>query len=176
MKINVLLFLLVSIIYGSNNLYDIHFTALGGGDMNMSSFRGKKVVVMTFNGAHPYLGLISYLDSLQKKVPGICVIAVPGMEFDSTVNETSLISLRDSLHLSIIIARPAYLKKAAGGNQHPLLKWLTDVTQNTHFGRDVEEDSQLFIISEKGTLYGLLLGRQTSVSIINDVIQRKVSE
>lgn len=176
MKIKALVFVLVSIVYGPNSLYDIHFTSLGGTDINMSSFSGKKVVVIAFNGAHPYLGLLRYLDSLQTKATNISVIGIPAMEFDSTTNERSLIGLRDSMHLSIILSPPAYLKKAAGINQHPLAKWLTNTTQNKHFGRDVEEDSQLFIINETGVLYGLLLGRQTPISIISEVIQRKVKE
>jgi glutathione peroxidase-family protein len=52
-----------------------------------------------------------------------------------------------------------------GENQHPLFKWLTHLNKNTHFDRDVEETGQLFIISKKGTLYGIL-GRQVSTALV----------
>ena len=82
------------------------------------------------------------------------MIAVPTDEFSVDVN---LDTLRDITTSSdIVVAKPLKIKKSNAELQHPLFGWLTNVTKNSHFDIDVEREGQLFIISERGTLYSVL--------------------
>jgi len=48
-------------------------------------------------------------------------------------------------------------KNRGVSNEHPLLKWLSNKSQNTHFGFAFSESGQALFINTKGQLYGNVL-------------------
>jgi hypothetical protein len=156
--------------------FNLSFTRLDGTPVATSTFSGKKTIIFAFNGTNPDVGMLQYLDSvLQANADSLAVLAVPGLEFDSTASSLALGRLRDSLGLHLIIAGPALIEKRSGTRQIPLFQWLTTMTSNGHFNRDVEEEGQLFVISGRGTLYSVI-NAGLYRSVLSRVVHSNVRE
>jgi glutathione peroxidase-family protein len=159
MKFLFLLLLIASVNNFGGNFYSFSFTRLDGTAMSTSSYQGKKVIVYVFNGGHPNRATLLAMDSIQRaNVDSVVVLAFPALDFDSSANSASLKVLSDSLGLSMVMAQPCRVKRAAAGVQQPLFRWLTTMSANTRFGRDVEDDGMLFVVSKQGSLYGVING------------------
>jgi glutathione peroxidase-family protein len=138
--------------------YGFSYTALNGSTVSTSAYGGKRVIVFAFAGGHPDTSMLLYMDSVYvQHQDSIAVIAFPALDLDSTVTTGGLTNLWASMHLHMNVAQPVAVQKGSGTNQIPLFQWLTTMDQNTHFGRDVEGDGQLFVISKKGSLYGVII-------------------
>jgi glutathione peroxidase-family protein len=159
MKFFILIVLLASVNTLGGNFYSLSFTRLDGTTIPTTKFQGKKVIIYVFNGGHPNRGTLLAMDSIQRaNVDSVVVLAFPALDFDSSAKSASLKVLSDSLGLSMVMAQPCRVKRAAAGAQQPLFRWLTTASANTRFGRDVEDDGMLFVISKQGSLYGVING------------------
>ena len=140
-----------------DSFYNLTFTGIGSVPISCLGFQGKRVVVVAFNGAQPDWGMLRSLDSLQKQQPAsLAVLAFPAMDLDSGFSAANLAHVHDSLGLTLSLGLPGYVKKSAAVSQLPVFQWLTNMSRNTHFNRDVEADGQMFVISPKGTLYSVI--------------------
>ena len=158
-----------------SSIYDIQVTELGGNNINLSSYSGKKLVIGFFDGSAPDIDWLQYMDSLQSLDTSIKIIVMPANDFNVASNDSALVSLRDSLSLGILMLKPAYVKKSSGNNQHPLCKWLSDVNENTHFDKDIESAGQLFIVNRTGNLYSVL-GNDVSFEILIEILNQKANQ
>ena len=159
MKFIILLLLIASANTPASNFYSFSFTRLDGRTISTSSYQGKKVIVFVFKGGNPNRATLLAMDSIQRaNVDSVVVLAFPALDFDSSANSASLKVLSKSLGLSMVMAQPCRVKRSAAGAQQPLFRWLTTASANTHFGRDVEDDGMLFVISKQGSLYGVING------------------
>lgn len=132
----------------------------------MSSFSGKKILIVPFKTKE----FLERIDAIQKANTDILqVIAVPAIDFGDTVNAKSIST---GGRLSLILTQPMVVKKGSEA-QHPLFKWLTNVSANTHFDTDVKEEGQMFFVSSKGTLYAVL-NKRAPASLIRDLINRNI--
>ena len=159
MKLIFSLFLILSLskVVGQG-FYGFSYTALNGSTTSTSAFAGKRVIIFAFAGGHPDTSMLRYMDSVYiQRQDSIAVIAFPALDLDSTVTTSGLTNLWASMHLHMNVAQPVAVQKSSGTNQIPLFQWLTTMDQNTHFGRDVESDGQLFVISKKGSLYAVII-------------------
>ena len=150
MAITLLLFAMQS------SIYDVQFQKLNGGNVSMSQFSNKKIIVIAFNAANPNGARLHYLDSLQIADTSLQVIGVPATDFSGQGNNGSLNSLSNSLSPKFVMSKQALVKKESGVNQQSLFKWLTQVNENGHFDTDAISADQLFIISKTGSLYSVL--------------------
>jgi len=141
-----------------SSLYEISFKNFNGNSVNMSSFKGQRIVIIVFDSKRPDTTYLALIDSLARSdSASTAVIAVPATDLNNDSTDVS-IQPGSSLALmprNLIISQAVQVKKSAGESQHPLFKWLTHVEQNEHFDRDVEQDGQLFMINEQGVLYGV---------------------
>ena len=137
-----------------NSFYDFEFEDINGTIINTSVYPGERVVVAVISSNEAGRKLVNYFDSIQKAGIAVQVIAIPTDEFNVDVNLDTLGGFTTNSH--IVVAKPLKIKKSNAELQHPLFAWLTNVTKNNHFDMDVEREGQLFIISEKGTLYSVL--------------------
>lgn len=154
------------------SIYDLSFTRLDGTTVNMGDFRGKKLIVFAFNSRKPDKGLLQRLDSVQRRISdSVVLIAIPALDLDSTSDLPSLTHLKDSLGLVLNIGQPTYVRKASGASQMPLFQWLTSVSQNTHFDRDVEEEGMLFFVNTKGELYSII-NNGLSQALLPEILQK----
>jgi glutathione peroxidase-family protein len=154
----------------SPGLYDISIELIDGKTIQMDSYKDSKIVILTFNPAKPDENQFTYLDSLQKNNKSLRVLAIPSLNMGSTVSISSLQEFKKKLKLEMDMAKPANTAKSTATGQHKLYKWLTNVTENSHFNNDALETGQLFIVSEKGTLYAVL-SAQVPREVLLDVIK-----
>lgn len=158
-----------------SSIYSITFKSLDNLQLDMAAYQGKKILIAEFNGADPDLGLLTYLDSLERSDNLLQVIAIPALDFGNAIDEQALKNLQFSSRLSIVLAKPGYVKKNKSVNQHPLLKWLTTAEENTCFDYDAATENQLFLVSKKGTLYGIV-NKGTSRETMDFVITKPYDE
>ena len=159
------------------SLYQLSFAGLDKDQINMSDYKGKKIIVVECDAAKPDKQELLFLDSLYKsRKSNLVVIAIPVEDFGQTPQEKELKKLwRDTLKLSFPVAKISKAKKANGAAQHKLLNWLTNKNQNNHFEEDVDADGQAFVISESGSVYSCLKDKKyvTNTQIINLILEQK---
>ena len=139
-----------------SSIYDIEFKKIEGGNVSMSEFRDKKIIVVLFNAANPDAARLRYLDSLQLADESLQVIGIPATDFAGEGKQEDLKAFNSSLSAKFVMARQASVKKETGIRQQPLLGWLTQVKENGHFDTNATDVGQLFIISNTGILYSVL--------------------
>ncbi|MBZ5858562.1 hypothetical protein [Flavihumibacter profundi] len=138
-------------------VYDITIQGTNGNSINISSFKGKKILVASISPSNLKNGQLNFLDSLQLSHPDVYIIAIPASDFEASNSTSDLVdSIKRVGIYHFIITNGGYVKKDKGINQYQLMKWLTNDTDNTHFNSDVNTDDQLYFISESGILYAVL--------------------
>lgn len=157
----------------TSSLYDIQIDSIDGHQIDLGLYRGKKIIISQFDGTAPDNNQLYFLDSLQKAIINIVVIAVPVKDFTGSKTPHELIRLRDSLNLHFLVTMPSFVKKISNTNQMPLFTFLTNSNLNGHFDVEVKDLNQLYFISGKGTLYSILK-RETPRNIINAVLNQQV--
>lgn len=153
-------------------LYDISIELIDGTTIIMDRYKENKIIILTFNPAKPNEKQFSFLDSLQKNNKTLKVLAIPSLNMGSTVPISSLQAFKQKLNLDMAIAKPVNASKSSESNQHKLYKWLTNVTENSHFDYDANVEGQIFIVSEKGTLFAVLsapVPREVLLDVIKSV-------
>jgi glutathione peroxidase-family protein len=140
-----------------SSLYDLNVQSISGSTVYMNSFRGSKIAVVIFNPAATNTSFLRSIDSLTRINTELKIIAVPAKEFGATTT-SSLVTLSQSFSSSVMMIRPCYVKKNAGANQEPLVKWLTSLSENGHFDNDVIGAGQVFLVNRSGVLYGVIGG------------------
>jgi glutathione peroxidase len=153
-----------------NNFYDLVIHNLNDSIINMSSFQGKNVLVAEFDASNPDHDFLATLDSLQTSNEDLEVIVVPATDFNGNLNNGQLKSLKSSVKGDFLVSETGKVEKSGGNSQLPLFKWLTDVTENTHFGVDVKTENQIFLVSSKGELFAAL-GKDTPVELISTLLK-----
>ncbi|MBI5370932.1 MAG: hypothetical protein HZA79_02770 [Sphingobacteriales bacterium] len=157
----ILLFLLGGISHGQDSAYQYSVTKIEGGSQSLSSFQGKKILLITLpivNNASSD-SLLYSLDTLgTAHAADLKIIAVPSYEDGFTEAQKSQLEQwwRSKLGGHILITDGAYTRKTSGVQQDPLFKWLTTATQNEVFDIDVEGPGYKFFVSGTGVLYGVL--------------------
>jgi len=116
------------------------------------------------------------IDSLYRaNVNRLVVIGLPLKDLGGFVPDSTLITvLKAQLELSFVISRPVYGSKLSGDLQHPLAKWLTFASENGHFSKDLKEDGEMFMLNEKGQLFGVF-GKSTPTGVINNALNKRIN-
>jgi glutathione peroxidase-family protein len=171
------LFLFISMFLfkqSGSSIYEISIETIESNTISLSAFAGKKLLIVEFNAAHPDTAQLVYLDQLQKKGDPIKVIAVPAIDFGGTVDQRGLVRLKIILGPDFIMTKPSRTNKK-DIDQSRLLRWLTNASENSHFNMDVEGEGQVFIVSEKGTLYSVIT-KSSPKEMIEKVLYRGIKE
>lgn len=128
-----------------------------GAMINMENYRGWKLIVYTAAGMDDF-GAVKKLTPLVEGSDSLIVVIVPINDFNNSNIGTSAIKfLKDSLPKNFIVSDISNAKNRAVSNEHPLLNWLSNKNQNTHFDFDFNESGQALFINAKGELYGNIL-------------------
>lgn len=141
-----------------SSLYQLSFPSIESGQtIDMVTYQGKKVIVAVCSTKEPDLGLLRGLDSLlQNNKDKLAIIVVPVSDFNKSTAGKSIKGQWNISRANYNIAAESTGRKLNGATQHPLLRWVTDVSQNKHFQHDVKESGDLFVISETGRLFAVL--------------------
>ncbi len=158
------------------SLYQLQLNDVDGGLISMSSFKGKKIIVAEYDASKPDRNQLLALDTLYKKNKNnLTVIAVPVTDFGSTASEGDIKKLwKDTLQLSYVITKVSKVKKSNGNSQHKLFRWITNKTENGHFDYDVDNDGEMFMISETGALFAFIHKKiNLNGSLMNRLLTQK---
>jgi glutathione peroxidase-family protein len=156
-KLGCFLFLFPLAGISQQGLYTIQFQNINNQPVSLSQFTGKKIVVSVINAAAPDELHLKQLDTLQKNnMTNVKIIAVPITNFGTPVSNDSLRAIRNRLNLSYILSKPGKGKKSDLAQQHRLLQWLTHLSANARFDKDVDEAGQMFVVSEGGVLFAVM--------------------
>lgn len=173
----IFVFLLSSTLYlilnFDNSIYELSFENTAGETINMVSYKGKKIIVTVCRTDTPNQTFLTGLKELSiKNQRKLEVILIPVSGLGETQPNPKLDSLLlDSLRLPFIVSRISAGKKTDGVAQHPLLKWLTDKSENGHFDNDLQNENRLFVINENGKLYADLSGEiDLDGEFVNNII------
>jgi glutathione peroxidase len=162
-----------------SNLYTLSFEDLDGTQINMSDYRGKKIIIVEYDAANPDRKQLLSLDSLYKNnISSLVVIAIPVSDFGSNPANAAIKKLwRDTLKLSYTVTKISKAKKATGAAQHKLLRWVTGKDMNNHFDTDIDNDGELFVISEQGRLFANLKNKPDMMGwVMKNILNQHVSD
>ena len=135
------------------SIYDIEINSLQGKPINLSLFKGKKILfvnVASKCGFTPQYEELQKLHNLYEE--NLVVIGVPCNQFgkqepgnSSEINEFCQVNYG----VSFLITEKVSVK---GKEQHPLYRWLTDKNENGRKNSSVKWNFQKYLISEDGEL------------------------
>ncbi|MBX3258061.1 MAG: hypothetical protein KF862_28270 [Chitinophagaceae bacterium] len=158
-----------------DSLYEINFEAYNGNMVSMSSFKGKSIVIVVLNNKQPGIKYLISVDSLAKKsLSSTVIILVPAADLgaDNAKLSKEIGSSADRLSAKkIVIAKEMSVTKKTGEQQHPLFQWLTHAKLNGHFDNDIKGDGQMYMISDKGVLFGV-----HEVQLSNKTVSRVITQ
>lgn len=135
-------------------IYSLSFEDIRGNVASLKEFKGRKLLVTSFDAENTDQAFISYYDSLQNNVDSLQVVLVPIAEKEK-VKLVKKILAESPINSSLLITYPSSTRKAEKDKQHSLYRWLTSANENGHF--EVEgELGQIFLIDNHGNLYAVL--------------------
>ena len=136
-----------------NSIYAIEINSLQGNPINLSLFKGKKILfvnVASKCGFTPQYKELQKLHNIYEE--SLVVIGVPCNQFgkqepgnSSEINEFCQVNYG----VSFLITEKISVK---GKEQHPLYRWLTDKNENGRKNSSVKWNFQKYLISEDGEL------------------------
>lgn len=166
-----------------SGIHSLQVKDLAQQPIQLSTYKGKKLIVAVFNGSKIETGSLSMLRMLdtvyQRNKTVLNILAVPSIDSGMVMPASDLLLfLQNQIGVTYPLMSMAKVKKANGNNQHPLFKWLTNQNSNGHFDIDAGEYGQLFIISETGILYALqnTAGKSVSVQQLENILSKSITK
>ncbi|HAB28731.1 MAG: glutathione peroxidase [Xanthomarina sp.] len=137
----------------SASLYDISINSLTGEPIDLSSFKGKKILIVNTASECGFTGQYEGLQELYNTYKDkLVVIGVPCNQFGGqepgTASEIQSFC-KQNYGVTFLMTEKVDVK---GGNQHPLYKWLTSKELNGVSSSSVKWNFQKYLINEKGNL------------------------
>ena len=159
---SVLMIRILGVFGQGKTLYDFKATTLDGSPFNLSSLKGKKVLVV--NTASK-CGLTPQYEILQKlydtyKDRNFVIVGFPANNFASQEPGTNS-EIQEFCKKNYGVTFPMMSKISVKGNDiDPLYKWLTLKTLNGVVDAEVQWNFQKFMIDEQGKLVGFLTPKE----------------
>ncbi len=144
------------------SLYDFKVKDIDGNDFDLSSLKGKKVLVVNVASK---CGLTPQYDKLQQlyekyKDRNFVVIGFPANNFKGQEPGTNE-EIKTFCTLNYNVSFPMMSKiDVVGDNKAPLYKWLTEKSQNGKMDAEVQWNFQKFMIDEDGQLVDFVAPRE----------------
>lgn len=137
----------------SASLYDISINSLTGEPIDLSSFKGKKILIVNTASECGFTGQYEGLQELYNTYKDkLVVIGVPCNQFGGqepgTATEIQSFC-KQNYGVTFLMTEKVDVK---GENQHPLYKWLTNKELNGESSSSVKWNFQKYLIDEKGNL------------------------
>lgn len=144
------------------SLYDFKVKDIDGKDFDLSSLKGKKVLVVNVASK---CGLTPQYDKLQDlyekyKDKNFVVIGFPANNFNGQEPGTNE-EIKTFCTLKYNVSFPMMSKiDVVGDKKAPLYKWLTEKSQNGKMDAEVQWNFQKFMIDENGQLVDFAAPRE----------------
>jgi len=134
------------------SIYTITSENIDGGQINFSSFQGKKILIVNTASNSPYVSQYTGLEQLyQQYHDSLVVIAFPSNSFGNEPGTNQEIKnfVMSTYNVHFLLGA----KVPVTGVQKPAIyQWLTQQVQNGMMNSDVLYDFQKYLIDDDGTL------------------------
>ena len=172
----VLILIYSSQLNAQNSIYDQVVQSSSGTTISLSDFKGSKILIAAISSDNlQKKGAINYWDSLQVSNPKVVFILLPSTDLSTNSDTSQIITSLNANSSKVTLTVWVSAKKDNGSKQYPLLQWLTDVGQNSHFNSDVSSENQIYVINESGVLYAVLESG-VSAKVLDDVIKQSFKQ
>ena len=163
MKRNKLLFAIITMmmpmaLFSQNSgFYDFKVKTLEGADFDLSSLKGKKVMVVNVASKCGNTPQYKDLEELYEKYQGeLVIIGFPANNFGGQ-EPGSAAEIREFCSKNYGVTFPMMEKiSVKGDDMHPLYKWLTSKEKNGVMDSEVKWNFQKYLIDENGRLVDML--------------------
>jgi glutathione peroxidase len=135
------------------NLYDISIESLDGGAMDLSQFKGKKILFVNVASKCGFTPQYEDLETLSKTYKDeLVVIGIPCNQFGNQ-EPGSAGEIQEFCQVNFGVTFPLTAKvDVKGKQQHPLYTWLTEKEYNGVKSSSVKWNFQKYLVDEKGQL------------------------
>ena len=144
----------------TSGFYDFKVKTLEGEDFDLSSLKGKKVMVVNTASKCGFTPQYKDLEALYEKYQGkLVIIGFPANNFANQEPGTAS-EIRQFCTLNYGVTFPMMEKISVRGNDiHPLYKWLTSKDKNGIMDSEVKWNFQKYLLDENGKLIDVLYSR-----------------
>lgn len=137
----------------STNIYDYSFTDISGNEVQLSSFKGKKILFVNVASKCVYTPQYDQLQELHEKYGDkLVIIGFPCNQFLSQErgSEKEIATFcRKNYGVEFLMASKIDVK---GKNQHPIYQWLTNKKLNGVKRSKVKWNFNKYLVDEEGKL------------------------
>ena len=136
-----------------SSIYNIPFELISGDTSNLSSYRGKKIIIVNTASDCGYTGQYEELQKLYtQRKSEIVIIGFPANNFMSQ-EPGSNEDIKEFCSATYGVTFPMTDKiEVKGPGQHPLYKWLTNKALNGKVSSSVKWNFQKYLVDENGAL------------------------
>lgn len=135
------------------SIYDLSFDDISGNKVNLSDFKGKKIMFVNTASECGFTGQYAELQELHEKYGDkLVLIGFPCDQFGGQEpgSESEIQSFcKKNYGVTFLMASKIDVK---GANQHPVYRWLTSKDQNGVDNSTVMWNFEKFIVDENGNL------------------------
>jgi len=137
-------------VIASTSIYDIAIKSLQGKDIDLSAFKGQKILFVNVASKCGFTPQYKQLQELNDSFENLVVIGVPcnqfGKQEPGSVNDIQEFC-EVNYGVSFLITEKIDVK---GANQHPLYAWLTKKALNGKQNSSVKWNFQKYLVNENG--------------------------
>ncbi|MCJ7448874.1 MAG: glutathione peroxidase [Bacteroidales bacterium] len=150
----------MTLISQTTGFYDFKVKTLEGEDFDLSSLKGKKVMVVNTASKCGFTPQFKDLEALYEKYQGeLVIIGFPANNFANQEPGTAS-EIRQFCTRNYGVTFPMMEKISVKGDDiHPLYKWLTSKDKNGIMDSEVKWNFQKYLIDENGKLIDVLYSR-----------------
>ncbi|MEI6695954.1 MAG: glutathione peroxidase [Bacteroidota bacterium] len=149
------------------NFYSFKVKTIDGKDFDLSSLKGKKVLVVNTAskcGLTPQYKELEELNKMYGNSPRFVIIGFPANNFLSQ-EPGSNAEIKTFCEKNYGVTFQMMEKiSVKGEDMHPLYKWLTQKSENGKMDAEVQWNFQKFMIDENGNLYDMLTPKESPLS------------
>lgn len=148
------------------SLYDFKVKDIDEKEFDMSSLKGKKVLIVNVASKCGLTPQYELLEELYKthKDQGFIIIGFPSNNFNGQEPGTNE-EIKEFCSLNYGVTFPIMDKiSVIGEDKAPIYKWLTEKSENNKFDAEVQWNFQKFMIDENGQLVDFVLPKESPLS------------
>ena len=151
----------LAILSQTGSFYDFKVKTLEGEDFDLSSLKGKKVMVVNVASKCGFTPQYKDLEAMYRKYEGeLVIIGFPANNFARQEPGTAA-EIREFCSQNYGVTFPMMEKiSVKGDDMHPLYQWLTSKAKNGLMDSDVKWNFQKYLIDENGKLVDVLYSKE----------------
>jgi glutathione peroxidase len=154
------------------SIYSFQLNGINGGQINMSNYHGKKILLVNTASTSPYTSQYAALEQLHQKFKdsGLVIIAIPSNSFGNEAGNDNTIKnfIIQNYNAHFLITKKCVVK---GNNAIPIYKWAADAAQNGAMNDTIKKDFCKILIDSSGSIMAAF---GSTVSPMSNAIQNAV--